>query len=158
MNFLHIIEIIIVVICAVTYGLMLYFKVKGNITAGVSELIAMAEQTGLFGTEKMAQVVSGLYEKVPGFFKKFLSEDRLEKIAQNIFDWMRQYADEYIKQQSLVASIGEPGEVAAQLSCLMNLTREELIKKADEHGIEVTPGMTRQKIFEAIISVTLKTE
>lgn len=158
MEILHIIEIIIVVICAITYGLMLYFRVRGNVLGAVSEFVALAESTGLAGSEKMSQVVSELYEKVPGFFKKFLSEDKLEKIAQNIFDWMRQYADEYIKQQALVVSIGDPVEIAGQLSSLMNLTREELVKKAAEYGIEATPGMTRQKIFEAIISVTLKTE
>lgn len=41
MSVIDVLEMLIVIICAVTYGLMLYFKVKGNLTEGVSELIAL---------------------------------------------------------------------------------------------------------------------
>jgi len=100
---ISVLEILIVIICAVTYGLMLYFKVKGNITEGVSELIALAEKTGLPGNEKMAQVVDAMYEKVPAWLKKILNKYELEKIAQWVFDWMRRYADSYKNEESTKA-------------------------------------------------------
>lgn len=47
MDFLSVLEIIVVVICAITYGFMLFFKVRGNVLGAVSELIALAEASGL---------------------------------------------------------------------------------------------------------------
>lgn len=60
MDFLSVLEIIVVAICAITYGFMLFFKVRGNVLGAVSELIALAEASGLTGAEKMTQVVNGL--------------------------------------------------------------------------------------------------
>lgn len=100
MSVIDVLEMLIVIICAVTYGLMLYFKVKGNLTEGVSELIALAEKTGLPGNEKMAQVVEAMYERVPKWLKKILNKYELEKIAQLVFDWMRKYADAYKEELS----------------------------------------------------------
>lgn len=54
MDFLSVLEIIVVVICAITYGFMLFFKVRGNVLGAVSELIALAEASGLTGSEKMS--------------------------------------------------------------------------------------------------------
>ena len=65
MDFLSVLEIIVVAICAITYGFMLFFKVRGNVLGAVSELIALAEASGLTGSEKMSQVVNGLYVKIP---------------------------------------------------------------------------------------------
>lgn len=155
MDILHIIEIIIVVICAITYGLMLYFKVKGNITVAVSEFIALAEQTDMCGAEKMAQVVACLYDKVPKFFKRFLSEEKLEEIAQHIFDWMRKYADEYIKKNEETCS-GERtysnSELAARFSTLMKQKLPELKLIAAEYGLEVAENATREEIIRVVIT------
>lgn len=52
MDFLSVLEIIVVVICAITYGFMLFFKVRGNVLGAVSELIALAEASGLTGSER----------------------------------------------------------------------------------------------------------
>lgn len=97
MSVMNVLEILIVVICAVTYGFMLYFKVKGNLAEGVSELIALAEKTGLPGNKKMEQVVDAMYERVPKTLKKILNKHELEKIAQWVFDWMKRYAESYKK-------------------------------------------------------------
>ena len=94
MSVIDVLEMLIVII------LMLYFKVKGNLTEGVSELIALAEKTGLPGNEKMAQVVEAMYERVPKWLKKILNKYELEKIAQWVFDWMRKYADAYKEELS----------------------------------------------------------
>lgn len=85
MDFLSVLEIIVVAICAITYGFMLFFKVRGNVLGAVSELIALAEASGLTGAEKMSQVVNGLYVKIPAPLKKIFTPERLQSIAQTIF-------------------------------------------------------------------------
>ena len=111
MSIIEVLEILIVIICAITYGLMLYFKVKGNLAEGVSELIALAEKTGLPGNEKMTQVVETMYERVPKWLKKILNKHELEKIAQWVFDWMRRYADEYKNVESKDETTEEDGSI-----------------------------------------------
>lgn len=54
---------------------MLFFKVRGNVLGAVSELIALAEASGLTGSEKMSQVVNGLYVKIPTPLKKTFTPD-----------------------------------------------------------------------------------
>lgn len=117
MDFLSVLEIIVVVICAITYGFMLFFKVRGNVLGAVSELIALAEASGLTGSEKMSQVVNGLYVKIPAPLKKIFTPERLQSIAQTIFDWMRKYADEY-KANSEAGVVKTDVAVRAQLSLI----------------------------------------
>lgn len=144
MDFLSVLEIIVVAICAITYGFMLFFKVRGNVLGAVSELIALAEASGLTGAEKMSQVVNGLYVR-SGPSEENLHPERLQSIAQTIFDWMRKYADEY-KANSEAGVVKTPEEVktdvavaAADLAIeLLKLTVPELKKKAEEYGIELT--------------------
>ena len=148
MDFLSVLEIIVVVICAITYGFMLFFKVRGNVLGAVSELIALAEASGLTGSEKMSQVVNGLYVKIPTPLKKIFTPERLQSIAQTIFDWMRKYAEE-VKTDVAVA--------AADLAIeLLKLTVPELKKKAEEYGVELD-GLTRKdEILRAIMEAVLK--
>jgi hypothetical protein len=115
MDFLSVLEIIVVVICAITYGFMLFFKVRGNVLGAVSELIALAEASGLTGSEKMSQVVNGLYVKIPTPLKKIFTPERLQSIAQTIFDWMRKYADEY-KANSEAGVVKTPEEVKTDVA------------------------------------------
>ena len=161
MDFLSVLEIIVVVICAITYGFMLFFKVRGNVLGAVSELIALAEASGVTGAEKMSQVVNGLYVKIPAPLKKIFTPERLQSIAQTIFDWMRKYADEY-KANSEAGVVKTPEEVktdvaAADLAIeLLKLTVPELKKKAEEYGIELD-GLTRKdEILRAIMEAVLK--
>lgn len=163
MDFFSVLEIVIVVICAITYGFMLFFKVKGNVLGAVSELIALAEASGLPGAEKMAQVVDALYNKIPAPLKKIFTPERLEKIAQTIFDWMRKYANEYSAKNEngetkTVEEIKVDMAVAAAdlVAELMKLTVAELKEKAGEYGVELT-GLTRKDdIMRAIIEAVLK--
>lgn len=163
MDFISVLEIIVVVICAITYGFMLFFKVKGNVLGAVSELIALAEASGLTGAEKMSQVVNGLYEKIPAPLKKIFTPDRLQSIAQTIFDWMRKYADEY-NANSAAGVVKTPEQVKADLITaaadltteLLKLTIPELKNKAEEYGVELD-GLTRKdEILRAIIEAVLK--
>lgn len=165
MNVFDILEIVIVALCAITYGFMLYFKVKGNVLGAVSELIALAEETGLTGSEKMAQVVDELYGKVPGPLKRVLNKECLEKIAQTIFDWMRRYTNEYQKkQQEAAAPIKSEEEIKAEMvtaaadlvSELLKLTIADLKTKAKEHSVELNGATRRDDIVKAILVELLK--
>ena len=165
MGLLDIIEIIIIAVCAITYGFMLYFKVKGNVLGAVSELIALAEETGLTGSEKMAQVVAALYEKVPGPLKKILNEPCLEKIAQTIFNWMRKYSDEYQKsQQKEPTPIKSEDEIRAEVAAaaadlvseLLKLTVAELKEKAEADGVELNGATRKDDIMKAFLAELLK--
>ena len=164
MNVFDILEIVIVALCAITYGFMLYFKVKGNVLGAVSELIALAEETGLAGSEKMAKVVDELYEKVPGPLKRVLNKDCLEKIAQTIFDWMRRYTTEYQKKQEAPAPAKSEEETKAEMvaaaadliSELLKLTVADLKVKANECGVELNGATRRDDIVKAILVELLK--
>jgi len=103
----EVVALFLVVLCSISIGVILYFKVKGNLLAVVSELIALAEATGLTGAEKMAQVVNGLMELVPMVLRKVLTAEKLEVIAQYVFDWMRQYAEEYMSRKAQAESSQE---------------------------------------------------
>lgn len=164
MNVFDILEIVIVALCAITYGFMLYFKVKGNVLGAVSELIALAEETGLAGSEKMAKVVDELYEKVPGPLKRVLNKECLEKIAQTIFDWMRRYTTEYQKKQEAPAPAKSEEETKAEMvaaaadliSELLKLTVADLKAKANEYGVELNGATRRDDIVKAILVELLK--
>ena len=151
MDFLSVLEIIVVVICAITYGFMLFFKVRGNVLGAVSELIALAEASGLTGSE----VVNGLYVKIPAPLKKIFTPERLQSIAQTIFDWMRKYADEY-KANSEAGVVKTPEEVKTDVAVAAADLAIELKKKAEEYGIELD-GLTRKdEILRAIMEAVLK--
>ena len=164
MNALKIVEIIIILLCVIVYGFMLYFKVKGNVVGAVSELIVLAEKTGLSGSEKMAQVVDALYSKIPAFLRKTFTKDRLKDIAQWVFDWMQKYADTYAEKSKDDASEAELKETAIAVSTeavaelvseLMNAGLHELQEKAVEHGI-ITDGLkTKKEYIHAIILAVL---
>lgn len=75
---------------------MFYYQAKGDVMGIVSQLIAVAEKTGKPGVEKMALVVDAMYQKLPAPFRGILSKEKLQLIAQSVFDWTRQYALEYL--------------------------------------------------------------
>lgn len=93
MSFSDILDIILIALYVGSVAVRAYLRVRNNVTEAVSGLIASAEETGMTGREKMAWVVEALSDKVPAPFRSFLTPERLEKIAQEIFNWMRQYAD-----------------------------------------------------------------
>ena len=159
------ITMILVVLCSVAIGVMLYFKVKGNVFAVVSELIAIAESTGLTGVEKMDQVVEGLYALVPKAFRGILTISKLESIAQYIFDWMRKYADEYrakletkVPEQSVQDVVQTVGieATAALIADLLALTRDNLKQKAQEYGVDSFELTTKHDYIEAIVKAILQ--
>lgn len=162
MNWIDVVEIIVVIICAVTYGLMLYFKVKGNLAEGVSELIALAEKTDLKGSEKMAQVVNAMYDKVPAWLKKFLNKYELEKIAQWVFDWMRKYADAYktaSETQGCTSTeakeIANVETVSTLITELLDMSLGALKEKAGEYGLQTDDLKTKEDVIKAIVAAVM---
>ena len=85
-------EIVLSVIVFIVGGLVAYFGTKSSITAMVSYLIAQAEKTALSGSEKMQLVVSELYARVPAILRQLFTPEVLQKLAQTIFDCMKEYA------------------------------------------------------------------
>lgn len=77
-----------------------YTHSEKNIYAIVSKLIALAEETGMPGQEKMEMVVNGLYAIVPVAFKKVLTKAKLQEIAQSVFDYMKSYALDYLARKA----------------------------------------------------------
>ena len=100
---------------------------------------------------------------LPLTLKKIFTPERLQSIAQTIFDWMRKYADEY-KANSEAGVVKTPEEVktdvavaAADLAIeLLKLTVPELKKKAEEYGVELDGLTCKDEILRAIMEAVLK--
>ncbi len=99
MTFQDIISIIAVFAEIFVFLAFLYYRARGDVVEKIVELIALAEKTGKPGPEKMDMVVDGLYRHMPVIFHKILTKDRLRKIAQYVFDWMKEYALEYLEKK-----------------------------------------------------------
>lgn len=165
MEIMEIAGLCLVVLCGGAFGAMLYFKVKGNVLAAVSTLIAQWEETDLPGVEKMYNVVRQLYELVPAPLRKLLTKERLEAIAQHVFDWMRKYAEEYRKKlevptegstESVSTEDFSWQETAVEIIVeMMNMTLQQLKEMAITYGVD-PEGLTLKKDFaSAILRVML---
>ncbi len=128
MNVDQIIMILSFVLTVAAFAWGLYEKVKGNAAASASAFIAQVESTGLLGKEKMALVVSWLYDLVPAPLKSVLSKEALEDLAQHIFDYMKKYANAYIE------SHGDKGKEA------YTSVNDELAAEAADRLLELGPA------------------
>jgi hypothetical protein len=73
---------------------------KGVLTKLSVTFISDAElNKTISGVEKMRLVVSWLKNATPRLFRIVFTDEVLEKIAQNVFDDMRKYADRYIEEK-----------------------------------------------------------
>lgn len=164
MSTMEIIDLVVAIICVLGYAAMMYFKVRGDIVGAVSELIAAAEATGLAGSEKMAQVVARLAEMVPVPFKAFLTADTLQRIAQGVFDWMKQYALNYIEakkekteEEQRKKLYEENADTTASLIVdLISLSREALLEKAKTCDITVTGDEEKDELIRKIVIAILE--
>ena len=168
MSLLEILDIILVALCVLAYAAKIYFKVRGNVLEAVSELIALAETSGLAGSEKMAQVVDALSERVPVCLKAVLSKPVLQDLAQGVFDWMRRYAVTYAEVTASADSEEERSELvqqaakqltteaAAQMIVeLLGLTQNALMLKAHAYGVDVDPSSSKKEIVQAIVTAIM---
>ena len=153
-----IISIVSLALTVIIFAWSLYEKTKGDATASVSALIAMAESTGLTGPEKMAMVVDRLYERIPVVFKRILSKQALETLAQWIFDYMKKYAVAYVdshtdKPEAIHdVNVELANDFVAQLN---NLGDAGLRKMAEGLGIETT-GMSTNQVISAILTALVE--
>ena len=133
----------------------LYNRTKGNAAAAASSLIASAEETGLLGPEKMALVVDRLYDMIPASFKTILNKQTLQVIAQKIFDYMKKYANAYIKSKQGVETENPYKQTNEELAhdltdALSSFSIVGLKSFASNFGIE-TSGLDQQQIIEALV-------
>lgn len=108
MNYQEVIGIVALVLEIAVLIIALYFRSKGNVIEIVSQLIAIAEQTGMPGPDKMAMVVEEMYTRLPAPFRAVLNKEKLQIIAQYVFDWMKTYALEYLESKKKKDQIEEP--------------------------------------------------
>ena len=157
MTFFTIFSIVVIVLFITAMLAAAYFALKAVLTGDVSQLVALAEMTALPGPEKMAQVVASMYQHVPKAFRAILTEERLEAIAQGIFNWMRKYAEEYIsaiKKPEPEQEIKQISEEA--IAELLNMTAQALAERARAYGIEVNPKATKKETAMEIIKAILQ--
>lgn len=88
---------------------MLYYRSKGDVIEMISHFISLAEQSGMPGPDKMAMVVNWMYTALPAPFRTILTKERLQVIAQEVFDWTRQYAVNYLESHKK-PTVGNPAD------------------------------------------------
>jgi len=164
MTTMQIVDIVVFVLCIIGYAVLIYFKVRGNLVEAVSELIAAAEKTGLAGSDKMAMVVAQLANMVPAPLKGFLTEKMLQTLAQHIFDWMKQYALNYIEAKKAETEEEQEKKLfeknaettANVLVDLIKLSKDALIQKAESRDLVLTGDESKDDLIKMIVLAVLK--
>lgn len=72
-----------------------FLKLKETTELDIVRLITEAEKLDRPGKEKMQWLVETLYDAMIPIAKAYFTKERLQKIAQNIFDYVRKYATLY---------------------------------------------------------------
>ena len=93
-----IIEVVAVVLIVFAMGFM---KLKEELSVDIVKLIAEAETKPLTGAEKMKWLVETVYDTTIPLAKAYFTKDRIQKLAQMIFDNIRKYADRYKERNDL---------------------------------------------------------
>ena len=89
-------QIILESIVLITVLLIMGFlKLKETTELDIVKLIAEAETKPLTGAEKMQWLVATVYDAMVPIAKAYFTKDRIQKLAQMIFDYIRKYADKY---------------------------------------------------------------
>lgn len=94
-----ILEVIVTAAAVVLAVVVAFQKMGTTIRSKVTFLIAEAAKLDIPGPEKMQTVVNELYDKyVPDFFKSFMTKQKLEEIAQKIYNNMKLFAKNDAKE------------------------------------------------------------
>ena len=92
---------ILVLISVIISILAIYNKLKGNMISMIAKFISLAEEnTDLSGSEKMDLVLSWLKDITPRLFRVIFNENTWNQIVQNIYDDMKKYKDNYIRNKT----------------------------------------------------------
>lgn len=90
------VELIINVILMVAIVAVSVFAALKKMGATIPEkaayLIAKMAELDILGPEKMQRVVGELYDNIPDFMKAYFTKAKLQSIAQNIYDKMKQFS------------------------------------------------------------------
>lgn len=78
------------------FVVLFYIYTKSTMYNRIPELIAFVEKKDISGKEKMQLVVSCIKSLIPKFLKIALNDKVIEHIAQNLYDYMHEYAENYI--------------------------------------------------------------
>lgn len=73
-----------------------FLDIKSKMLIDIEKLIAEAEKLNAPGTKKMEYVVGNIYAALVPLAKAYFTKDRIQSIAQAVFDRIRAYADSYI--------------------------------------------------------------
>ena len=73
-----------------------FLDIKSKMLIDIEKLIAEAEKINASGAEKMEYVVSNIYAALVPFAKAYFTKERIQSIAQAVFDRIRAYAENYI--------------------------------------------------------------
>ena len=78
-----------------------FLKLIATTELDIVKLIAEAESKPLTGAEKMQWLVSTIYDTTIPLAKAYFTRERIQKLAQMIFDNIRKYADRYKERNDL---------------------------------------------------------
>lgn len=73
-----------------------FLDIKSKMLIDIEKLIAEAEKINASGAKKMEYVVGNIYTALVPFAKAYFTKERIQSIAQAVFDRIRAYAENYI--------------------------------------------------------------
>jgi len=77
----------------------LYIFIRSTLITKIAGYIATAEsEVDLTGKEKMALVVGWIKDLIPRLFRVLFTDKVIELMAQNIYDDMKKYRENFIKK------------------------------------------------------------
>lgn len=100
MSFSEILSIIMTILTILSSILGHYFTIKDKLQSAINGKIDEAEFNLSDGKEKMEYVVSELYKLVPLPYKKIFNRNFIEKLVQEAFDKIEDYAKKQINKKT----------------------------------------------------------
>ena len=91
-----ILEIAAIIAIILIVGIL---DIKSRMLVDIEKLIADAEKLNAPGAEKMKYVVDTVYKALVPFAKAYFNKERIQSIAQAVFDRVRTYAENYIAKK-----------------------------------------------------------
>lgn len=122
-----VVSIILLIISIIAALKSLYQSIKANLIEQVVKFIVTAEgESFLTGPEKMNLVIGWMKDIIPRLFKVIFDEKVLRMIAQNIFNDMKKYANNYVENKT--------GASVEKINKIIIVAQEvpELEKKVEE--------------------------
>ncbi len=91
-----ILEIVVILGAMLIIG---FLRLREAMNIDIVNLIAEAEKMTVPGEEKMKYVVGRIYVSLNSLAQAYFTKERIESIAQKLFDKIRAYAEEYKKRK-----------------------------------------------------------